>query len=196
MQFQRRTLALTLLVSGLGLAGCTGQFTFQNSPEAPISPPFQGVSAKGGWSPTGPLVTRDIPSGTLLIVRLRTRLSSASSHDGDEFEAVLDEPIAVHGQILAPKGAPITGRILAAMPSVSSEDPGYLRLTLSSLSVGGQALPIQVASIFLKARSGADANDSAADGKAPRNESGRRDVQFLPQHRLTFRLAHTLLIQG
>jgi len=76
-------------------------------------------------------------------------LSSATSRTGDFFEAVLDEPIVVRGRTVAPRGANITGKILEARAS-EFQEPGYMRLALTTVFLNGQSLSIQTSSIFVK----------------------------------------------
>src|SRR3989449_9548065 len=66
--------------------------------------PFDRASDKKGISPTGSLMPAAIPAGTPITIRLQSSVSSAASHAGDSFEAVLDEPIIVQGQTVGPRG--------------------------------------------------------------------------------------------
>ena len=114
--------------------------------------PFAQAGQATGISPTSAVIPpgAHIPAGTSVTVRLRSRLSSNSARTGDAFEAVLDEPIAVNGQVLAERGAPVNGRIMEAKAAGVSDSPGYLRLTLGSITIRGQALPAQSSSTFAK----------------------------------------------
>jgi hypothetical protein len=104
-------------------------------------------------------------------VHLQATLSSATAHSGDPFEAVLDEPIVVNGQVFAERGAPVTGRIMEAKAAGLSESAGYLRLTLHSISLRGQSSLAQSSSTFVKGASPQKRNVTLA-GLAG-NESGR-----------------------
>jgi len=123
----------------------------------------------------------------------------------------------VAGRTLAPRGTPVTGSVVAAKASGSLHDPGYLRLTLTSISLNGKSIPLHSSSIFAKGapyenrktptmqRSGVDdegaAVESAQDsGKGNGTSSAiyanRGNVRFSTGRRLTFRLAQPLHLQG
>lgn len=131
--------------------------------------PFDRVVSDQGISPTAKLGPKQIPLGTPIVVHLRSSLSSMQVHTGDLFEAVLAEPIVVDSHTLAPGGSAVTGRVLAAKAASSSDGPGYLQLTLSSIVINGASVPIQTSSLFAKGwphgRSHADPNTSHADAK-------------------------------
>jgi hypothetical protein len=160
--------------------------------------PFDGAANKSGVSPTASLPLADIPAGTSLTVRLRSAVSSATSEEGDAFSAVLDEPISVEGQVILPRGASVTGRVIAAKPSEGPEEPGYLRLTLTTISLRGHPLSLETSSVFLKGGSAAR-QTLMATGAAPRvagdNSTVRKDVEFPADRRLIFRLTRILPVQ-
>ena len=90
-----------------------------------------------------------IPSGTAITVRLQNAVSSATSTPGDQFEATLDQPIMVDGQTIAPEGAHVTGRVVAARRSGRLMHSGYLRIALSSLTLDGKSIPVQSSSVMV-----------------------------------------------
>jgi hypothetical protein len=158
-----------------------------------------------------------IPAGTLISVRLQNTVSSASATPGEKFEAVLDEPVVINGQTIAPKGAAVTGRVVAARQAGHLQHPAYLRIALASLEVNGKPVPVQSSSIFLAgvnhnnhnltmigggAGAGALIGALAGGGKGALIGSaigagagttaayatGKKDVGFAAERRLTFRL--------
>src|SRR2546422_3361093 len=187
--------------------------------------PFDRASDKKGISPTGSLMPAAIPAGTPITIRLQSSVSSAASHAGDSFEAVLDEPIIVQGQTVAPRGTTVTGKVVGAKASGRLQDPGYLRLTLTEISVNGKSMPMQTSSIFVKGGShekrnlemiggGAGAGAligglagggkgaligtavGAAGGTGVAYATGKKDVGFAAERRLTFRLTQPLPVRG
>jgi len=164
-----------------------------------------------------------IPSGTAITVRLQNAVSSANSRPGDEFEATLDQPITVNGQTVAPEGTHVIGRVVAARHSGRLTHPGYLRIALSSVDVNGKAVPIQSSSVMVAGAShrrrnltwigggagggaliGAIASGGtgaligsaigAAGGTSAAYATGKKDVGFGPERRLTFRLTRPATI--
>jgi hypothetical protein len=161
--YWRCAAVLSVVLIALNLAGCSqhpGLPTSEEAAGADQHLPFDAASDKGGIFPTGSLTPTAIPAGTPLAIRLRTPLSSATSRTGDLFEAVLDESIVVRGRTVAPRGASITGKILDARAS-DSQEPGYMRLALTAVSLNGQSLPIQTSSIFVKRASRHEQNLTA-----------------------------------
>src|SRR5437588_1314174 len=156
-----------------------------------------------------------IPSGTVITVRLQNAVSSATSTPGDQFEATLDQPIMVNGQTIAPEGAHVTGRVVAARRSGRLMHSGYLRIALSSLTLDGKSIPVQSSSVMVAGMShkkrnldcigggagggaliGAIATGGtgalsgsaigAAGGTTTAYATGKKDVGFGPERRLTF----------
>ncbi len=168
--------------------------------------PFNRGSEEGGISPTQALASSALPVGTPIVVRLTSPLSSAGTRSGDSFDAVLDEPILLQGQILVQRGAQVGGRVAAAKPSAPPNHAGYLRLTLSSIFADRNTLQIHTSSIFAKGSSrklgevsstknqvaGSDeslllrANEVANAAEPGPPDDG--DAKFSTAQRLTFRL--------
>jgi hypothetical protein len=90
-----------------------------------------------------------VPANTAIYVRLQQSISSATAQSGQNFSAELDEPLVVEGQTLAPKGAPVTGKVVAARESGHMHNAGYLRITLSSITLNGKTVPLQTNSVFV-----------------------------------------------
>jgi len=177
--------------------------------------PFDRVSDNGGVSPTAGFSFDGIPAGTEITIQLQAALSSADSCVGDTFQAALGEPLVVAGRTVAPRGTPVTGSVVAAKASGGLHDPGYLRLTLTSISLNGKSIPLHSSSIFAKGapyekpktptmqRSGADdkgavvdsAHDSG-DGSGSSIYPNHGNVKFSTGRRLTFRLAQPLHLQS
>jgi hypothetical protein len=203
--------------SGTQAAATAGQsvpFTAKNSPGLPST-----ESEKKSVVPNE-LV---IPAGTPITVRLQEAVSSASARPGDQFEAVLEQPIVVDGQTVAPEGAAVTGRVVAARHSGRLMHPGYLRIALASMSIDGKAVPVQSSSVIVAGAShkrrnfawigggagggaliGALASGGsgaligsaigAAGGTTAAFATGKKDVGFGAERRLTFRLIRPVTI--
>jgi len=149
------------------------------------------------------LMPAAIPTGTLIAVRLHSSLSSVFSHPGDTFDAILDAPIVIQGQTIAPQGAPIAGKVLDAKPSEELKDAGYLRLVLTAVWLNGKFIPMQTSSVFAKGgpRGGRNvaqratliASPAKTDPAVP---SRQLDVHYDPEQRLTFRLNEPLSLRG
>jgi hypothetical protein len=228
MKWGKATSFVVLMLALIMASGCSRQPAQQAADEnAPADQqlPFDRPSDKKGISPTSSLRPAAIPAGTPITIRLQSSVSSAASQAGDSFDAVLDEPIIVQGQTVAPRGATVTGKVVDAKASGRLQDPGYLRLTLTEISVNGKSLPIRTSSIFVKGGSHEKRNlemigggagggaligglagggkgaligtaVGAAGGTGAAYATGKKDVGFAAERRLTFRLTQPLATRG
>jgi hypothetical protein len=161
--------------------------------------PFDREPRSTGVSPSQSLIpsTTKLPEGTPIPIRLQNALSSASSHAGDTFDATIDEPVVIDGQTLIARGVSATGRVLEAKPSASprgsSLEPGYLRIVLVSLNIGGRPVMIETSSIFAKGGSREERNP--AEGTAPPASPKGKDIVLGIDRRLNFRLAQAVELQ-
>src|SRR5437868_1256478 len=88
-----------------------------------------------------------LPAGTAISVRLQSEVSSGSAHEGDPFEAVVQQPVVVQGQTIIAKGAPVTGRVVSAEAAGHLHHPAFLQITLASVEIDGKKVPVKTASI-------------------------------------------------
>jgi hypothetical protein len=125
-----------------------------------------------------------LPSGTLLTVQLEDSLSTNKVRPGDTFTALVAAPLTIDGETLLKRGTAVSGRIESAQsltdhPGGPSDlrysGSGYLRLTLSAITVEGKQLAVQTSSLF------------ARGALQPSN-----DIQVQKGRRLTFRLTAPL----
>jgi len=213
------TLAL-LFSAGCAKAPSSVEAADENSQQLP----FDQGSGHGWFGSRSPAQVT-IPAGTPLEVRMQSSVSSATASAGQEFEAVLDEPLVVNGKTVAARGADVTGRVIAARHSGRLHDPGYLRITLSSITLNGKAVPVETSSIFVQGGShekrdwamigGGTAGGAligglagggkgaligsaigAAGGTTAAYASGKKEVGISVERRLVFRLTQPLVTQG
>jgi hypothetical protein len=83
-----------------------------------------------------------IPPGTRLSVRTIDAIDSSSSHVGDRFQAVLEEPLASQGRILVPIDALVYGRLTESKESGTFAGKSQLRLELTGIVVNGKTVPV------------------------------------------------------
>ena len=130
--------------------------------------------------------TRVLPSGTLLTVQMARSLSAAKVRSGDTFTAVVAAPLTIDGATLIDRGTAVTGRVEAAQSEADHPDAvpgsGYVRLTLSTMTVEGRQVALQTSSLF--ARGGFLPANVSSKGVP----SARPGVRVQKGRRLTFRL--------
>ena len=84
-----------------------------------------------------------VASGTLLVVRLASDLSSETAKAGDRFQGFLDQDLSSDGRLVAPAGAKVYGIVSAADSASKMKGTASLSVTLTDMQVGGQVLSIK-----------------------------------------------------
>jgi hypothetical protein len=187
-------LAVGLLLS-VGCSRQPGVLASDQSPASDQQVPFDASHGTGVF-PTASLPLADVPAGTPLTVRMRSALSSATSQSGDNFDAVLDEPITVEGQVIVPRGSAVAGRVVAARASTGPTEAGYLRLSLTAITLHGHLLPVETSSVFLKGAPPGPQNLMPAGGDQEATDvTVKSDVEFPAGRRLVFRLTRVLPVR-
>lgn len=164
-----------------------------------------------------------VPAGTSVAIRLQSSVSSSTAEPGEHFDAVLDEPLVVNGRTVAQRGTPAVGRVVQAHRSGRLHNSGYLQLTLASVELKGKQVPVRSSSVSAQGGShkkrnlamigggaggGALIGALAGGGKGALIGSaigagagttgayatGKKDVAFGVERRLTFRLTQPLVV--
>ncbi len=95
-----------------------------------------------------------IPSGTLLTVRLSETLSTEKNQPGDQFSAVLDQPLVVDGFVLAERGAKARGRIVELDRSGRVKGLARMAVELTQIRTSdGQNIKVNTAAFNRQAES-------------------------------------------
>ncbi len=83
-----------------------------------------------------------IPAGTVICVRTIDGIDSTQNQAGHRFEASLEEPLTVDGNMVVPKNADVYGRLEESKKSGTFTGRSELRLELTGIVVNGQTVPI------------------------------------------------------
>src|SRR5246127_1377025 len=94
-----------------------------------------------------------IPAGTRISVRTIDGIDSAKNHVGDRFEASLEEPLIVDGNVVVAKGADVYGRLAESKASGTFSGRSQLRLELTGIVVNGQTMPLVTGEYELSGKS-------------------------------------------
>jgi hypothetical protein len=78
-----------------------------------------------------------VPAGTEIQVRLKTKISTQTSKPNDRVETVVIAPVMVDGQFAIPAGAIVRGTIEKAAQSSKGDERSLLALNFTELEFGG-----------------------------------------------------------
>lgn len=88
--------------------------------------------------------TVTLPAGLGILVRLSHTVSTERNQAGDDFQAVLDEPLVVDGLVIAEKGAQVEGKIVQSDRAGRVKGRALLVLELTQLATqDGQLVAIE-----------------------------------------------------
>src|SRR5882762_3667135 len=105
------------------------------APAAPAPAPSPQVQPLPG--------TLTVPAGTILLIRINEYLSSDRSRIGDQFTAVLDQPIVVNGWVVARRGQVLVGQVKEARKAGRVKGTSELGVELTDITVAdGRQVPI------------------------------------------------------
>jgi hypothetical protein len=93
--------------------------------------------------PPPQLATVTVPSGTSIVVRLIDTIDSATAQTGDKFQATLDAPIAIDGDVVVPAHYDVQGHVVNAQASGKFAGRALLVLQLDRIKVGDKSYEIQ-----------------------------------------------------
>jgi len=151
-------------------------------------------------------------------------VSSRSASRGESFEAELSAPLKIGDRVVFAPGTRIRGRVVGAKPSGRLHNPGRLSLTLAAIEdPRGKEIPVATTTVSAVGKGHARRNltligggtgagaligglagggkgavigavSGAAAGTGGAYATGRKDVAFAAEARLTFKTLHELVI--
>jgi len=113
-----------------------------------------------------PQAAKPISAGTEIKVRMIDSVTSETAKVGDLFHATLEDPVLEDGKQLYPKGADVTGTVVAAHASGRLTDPGSLTLVLNTITSSHSAASINVQPLEIKGGSHTKSNAEKIGGGA------------------------------
>lgn len=108
--------------------------------EAPPPPPPPAASSAnyGGV---------EIPSGTVLVVRMIDSVDSDRDGPGKTFRASVDEPVVVNGQTVIPRGADVVAKLVDERQSGKFEGRAVLTLDLMQIGINGRMVDVSTSEV-------------------------------------------------
>jgi len=83
-----------------------------------------------------------LPAGTRFSVRTIDGIDSTKNRVGDRFQASLEQPLMIGGDVLVEKGADVYGRLTESKESGTFSGKSQLRLELTGIVINGQTIPV------------------------------------------------------
>lgn len=117
-----------------------------SGPSAEEAPPVRAVAE-----------SFTVASGTVLVVRLATEVSSDTATAGNRFQGFLDQDLSSGGRLVAPAGAKVYGIVSAAESGSKMKGTASLAVTLTDMQVGGRIVPVRTDPLSVKGGSGTGA---------------------------------------
>lgn len=114
------------------------------APSGAPGSPGAGSSAAGSAQSRAPM-TITVPAGKVLTVSLADAVGSKISQQGQSFGGSLAKAVEVNGEVAIPAGAKVEGVVVDAKPLGRFAGGALLQLQLNSITVGGEAMPVQTA---------------------------------------------------
>ena len=98
-------------------------------------------------APAQPAAPVTIPAPTSIVVRMIEAIDSDKAKEGQTFAASLDQPIAIDGQVVLPKGAEMTVKLVQAQQSGKMTGKTELTVSLWSVNLNGRIIDIDTQNI-------------------------------------------------
>jgi len=90
-------------------------------------------------------VSITVPAGKVITVQLADPVGSKISQAGQSFGGTLAKPVGVGGEVAIQAGAKVEGEVVDAKPLGRFAGGALLQLKLDSITVNGNAMPVQTA---------------------------------------------------
>ena len=132
--------------------------------DMPTRPPGTAPAEAATTHPPAASVT--VPAGTQICIRTIDSIDSTRNRVGDPFQASLQEPITVDGNVVVPKGADVLGRLGESKKSGTFTGRSELRLELTGIVVHGQTLPLVTGEYELTGKSRGESTAKRTAGGA------------------------------
>lgn len=110
------------------------------------APPATRPPAARPPAPPARPATHTLSAGAKIDIAANDTISSRTSKPGDTFTAHVVEAVKnAAGQVVIPAGAVVNVKITDVKPAPNPRTPGTLTLSVTSITVGGNAYPIEAA---------------------------------------------------
>jgi hypothetical protein len=105
-------------------------------------PGAQPAGQPSGQPGQPPAVSIRVPAGTELAIRIDQRISVRNSHAGDRFNGNVVEPVVDNGNVIIPRGTPVSGRVVESHRGGHFRGRSVLELRLTAMTLNGYEYPL------------------------------------------------------
>jgi len=95
--------------------------------------------------------TINVPSGTVIELRMETGLSSGSSRVNDAFRATVTRSVWFDGRIAVPRDSRVEGRVTVVQPAAPRSKSGVIGVSFTQITIDGRRYAINGALTSLRA---------------------------------------------
>jgi hypothetical protein len=107
-----------------------------------------------------------IPAGTRISIRTIDAIDSTAHRAGYRFQASLEQPLWIDGNMVVPKGANVYGRLDESKETGTFAGRSQLKLQLTGIVVNGQTLPLVTGEYEVSGKSKGESTAKRAVGGA------------------------------
>ena len=123
-----------------------------------------------------PAFAIQVPAGTEINLRLKTKVASSTSKMKDPVDAIVIQPVMVGGQFVIPAGATVHGVVIESKPSTGPDDRAMLDVVFNQLDLpGGRVKLVSTVSDVDNARETVNSNGQIQGIVASESISARLD---------------------
>lgn len=119
-------------------------------PTPPAAPARPEPASPAAEAQSAPLT---VPAGTQVQVRMIDTVDSQTDKVGDKFQASLDQPLEVSGQLVAARDSTVYGQLVSSSQAGRIEGRSELRLELTGINISGRIVPISTSAYEVAGRS-------------------------------------------
>jgi len=131
-------IALPVAVTAVSIMAVTRLRNHSPYPDPVDSEDTSTAPVGSATAPAPPPITQiTVPADTAIVVQLDQSIATDRNVSGDRFSATVSEPVVVNGRTVIPRGAPVTGRVVADRKSGRLKGVAELSLALESVEVEG-----------------------------------------------------------
>jgi hypothetical protein len=126
------------------------EFSARKPPPPPPPPAPKPTATTGQDAPAPKMVS--VPGGTVVNVRLTQGIDVDASAAGQQFKAIVDDPVMIGGSIVIPRGASAIVQTVQVQQSGKMKGSDKISLKMNSIGFGGLVYEVATAYVETKGK--------------------------------------------